>query len=82
MSHHQLKILPSHMNAVVEGAKRFEVRDNSDRGFQAGDTFELLEWEEGDIQAGYFPVLSLTSRTLSNGRIGWFLALSSGSTAG
>ncbi|NEJ15470.1 DUF3850 domain-containing protein [Rhizobium leguminosarum] len=55
MGHHQLKILPSHMNAVVQGAKRFEVRDNSDRGFQAGDTFELLEWEEGRYSSRIFP---------------------------
>jgi len=54
MCHHQLKIMPSHMDAVMSGAKRFEIRDNSDRGFQAGDTVELLEWEDGRYTARSF----------------------------
>ncbi|RDJ13290.1 hypothetical protein B5K05_09775 [Rhizobium phaseoli] len=29
MAHHQLKILPSHMNAAMDGTKRFEIRDNT-----------------------------------------------------
>lgn len=43
MAHHELKILPSFFNAVADGSKRFEIRDNSDRGFQKGDTVELIE---------------------------------------
>lgn len=41
--HHQLKILSSHFEAVIRGQKKFEIRDNSERGFQAGDTVELHE---------------------------------------
>lgn len=41
--HHQLKILSPHFEAVIRGVKKFEIRDNSDRGFQAGDIVELHE---------------------------------------
>ena len=34
---HHLKIMESFAHAVVEGRKKFEVRDNRDRGFQRGD---------------------------------------------
>jgi uncharacterized protein YqfB (UPF0267 family) len=49
--HHKLKILPSFYKAVVSGSKKFEIRDNSDRGFQCGDTVTLQEFspEENKI---------------------------------
>jgi len=34
---HELKILPAYFEAVCEGRKNFEIRNNSDRGFNAGD---------------------------------------------
>lgn len=43
MTFHQLKILPVYFIAVKEGAKTFEIRQNDDRGFQRGDTVELME---------------------------------------
>lgn len=41
--HHELKILPNFFEAVVRGEKKFEIRDNKDRGFQKGDTILLKE---------------------------------------
>lgn len=43
--HHRLKILPCYFKAVIEGKKKFEIRDNSDRGFQVGDTVTLSEFD-------------------------------------
>lgn len=42
---HKLKILPVYFKAVDRGDKRFEIRDNSDRAFQKGDTVILREFE-------------------------------------
>lgn len=47
MGHHQLKVLPCYFEAAEKGLKPFEIRDNTDRGFQRGDTVELLEYEAG-----------------------------------
>lgn len=41
--HHNLKIKTCYFEAVVAGDKRFEIRDNNDRGFQKGDTIKLRE---------------------------------------
>ena len=41
---HELKILPCYFDAVLSGRKTFEIRDNSDRGFQAGDMVMLKEY--------------------------------------
>lgn len=43
--HHELKILPCYFDAVKRGDKTFEIRDNSDRGFQKGDTITLREYD-------------------------------------
>lgn len=40
---HELKIWPQYFSAVESGLKTFEVRKN-DRGFQAGDSVQLREW--------------------------------------
>lgn len=40
---HTLKIWPQFFSRVLDGTKTFEVRNN-DRGYQAGDTVELREW--------------------------------------
>ncbi|TFZ81453.1 DUF3850 domain-containing protein [Candidatus Macondimonas diazotrophica] len=45
--HHKLKILPCYFKAVVAGDKRFEIRNNTDRGFQKGDTIAFEEIEKG-----------------------------------
>lgn len=42
---HELKIAPCYFEAVISGDKTFEIRDNSDRGFQNGDTVYLREYD-------------------------------------
>ena len=42
---HKKKILPAHFQAVREGLKTFEIRDNSDCGYQKGDTVTLQEFD-------------------------------------
>lgn len=42
---HQLKILPCHYANIVNRKKTFEIRDNTDRGFQTGDTVSLHEYD-------------------------------------
>lgn len=45
---HKLKIWPQYFDAVVEGSKTFEIRDN-DRNpkFKVGDTLSLHEFDPG-----------------------------------
>ena len=40
---HNLKILRCYFEPVLSGDKTFEIRDNSDRGFQKGDVVVLME---------------------------------------
>jgi hypothetical protein len=49
MTTHELKTWPRFFEAVVSGAKPFEVRRN-DRDFKVGDRLVLREWNE---KAGY-----------------------------
>lgn len=44
---HELKILPSHFEDVISGAKKFELR-RDDRGFKVGDELWLGEWIENE----------------------------------
>lgn len=44
--HHRIKIAPAYFEAVKEGRKNFEIRFNDDRGYQAGDTVTLCEWDK------------------------------------
>jgi ASC-1-like (ASCH) protein len=41
---HTLKIEPPYFEAILEGRKTFEIRHN-DRGYQAGDTVTLREFD-------------------------------------
>lgn len=44
---HELKIWPQYFCRIMDGTKTFEVRNN-DRGFQAGDTVLLREYNNSD----------------------------------
>lgn len=46
---HELKILPAYFEAVLSGEKTFEIRNNSDRGFQKGDIVTLIECTNGSM---------------------------------
>ena len=50
---HELKILPVYFEAVLNGDKTFEIRDNRDRGIQKGDTVQLCEVRVGTVSDGY-----------------------------
>jgi hypothetical protein len=48
---HDLKVWPPFFDALADGSKGFEVR-NDDRGFRVGDTLRLREWDPTD-SGGY-----------------------------
>jgi len=47
---HELKVVPPYFDALVSGAKTFEVRRN-DRGYQRGDLLRLREWHNETTNA-------------------------------
>lgn len=49
---HELKIEPAYFEAVLSGAKTFEIRYN-DRGYQKGDTVILKEYNPEGPMPGY-----------------------------
>jgi hypothetical protein len=52
---HELKIWPHFYEPVSQGKKTFEVRNN-DRGFNAGDTVILKEWDpSGSYEERHHP---------------------------
>lgn len=44
MAHHILKSWPSFFAAIVDGSKKHDLRDDSDRNFKTGDTILLREY--------------------------------------
>ena len=50
--HHELKTLPCFFEAVLDGRKKFEVRYNGDRSFQAADTATLHEYDKAEGYTG------------------------------
>jgi len=42
---HDLKCWPEYMDAIIDGRKRFEVRETKDRAFSVGDCLLLYEYD-------------------------------------
>lgn len=70
---HQLKILPAYFMAVLDGRKTFEIRDNNDRGFNAGDRVDMREWDPslGGSYTGRSVFCEITYVTGFNQQPGW-----------
>ncbi len=49
---HELKTWPNYFEAIKRGDKRFEIRDNSDRGFQKKDLIVFKKYDpvRGDLR--------------------------------
>lgn len=81
---HELKIWPQYFQAVADGSKTFEIREN-DRGFQKGDIVILKEWDpteviEDELSPGGILLGSYTKTVGYTGRymefvIGYVLAI-------
>jgi len=52
---HELKIWPQFYEAVKDGSKTFEVREN-DRAFQRGETVVLKEWDPTEVDYNNYPM--------------------------
>uniref|UniRef100_UPI0011A81145 DUF3850 domain-containing protein n=1 Tax=Yersinia bercovieri TaxID=634 RepID=UPI0011A81145 len=73
---HQLKILPEYYQAVIEGKKKAELREN-DRGYSIGDYLLLTEWDgECDAYTGRKVIVEVTDITLCDFAIPNFVMLS------
>lgn len=56
---HQLKIKQKYFNDIIDGIKRFEVRNN-DREFCVGDILGLNEVDEGGVETGSCTLAEVT----------------------
>ena len=56
---HQLKIKQKYFNDIIDGIKRFEVRNN-DREFCVGDILGLNEVGEGGVETGSCTLAEVT----------------------
>jgi hypothetical protein len=50
---HELKCWPNYFQAIADERKLFDIRNNTTRGFQAGDTLHLREWDPDKKLPGY-----------------------------
>lgn len=55
---HALKIYPEYFEAIRNGKKKFELRDN-DRDFHVGDYLALNEWDD-DVYTGRTELVKVT----------------------
>jgi hypothetical protein len=55
---HTMKIWKHWYNEVQSGRMTFQIRDTTDRVFQAGDTLQLQAWDQlrGEFVPGYPPL--------------------------
>lgn len=64
MREHSLKIWPEPFEAIIDGRKRFEFRQD-DRGFAVGDTLRLSEWDPSPLGSRAYPPCGYTGRRLT-----------------
>lgn len=60
---HELKIFKNYATAKINGDKLFEIRDNSDRGFQKGDLVKYIPVTrgfKGDLVVCDHPIVDKT----------------------
>ncbi len=65
---HDIKVVPPYFDALVDHSKRFEVRKN-DRGYQAGDSLILREFDASKCAYGGHKCKSGDPRCPSWGRV-------------
>lgn len=71
MTEHNLKTWPEYWQAVRDGTKTFEIRQN-DRGFKAGDRLILQEWEPGrEAYTGRYLAVEVTYITTFQQKTGF-----------
>lgn len=69
MTHHQLKTHPTPFQAVWDGLKLFEFREN-DRNFKTGDILTLLEYDQAQNSYSRRKVHALVTFCLYGGAYG------------
>lgn len=57
---HDLKINTSYFLAVLDGDKTFEIRDNTNRGFQKGDSVILREVNDLGLKSNRWVKVRIT----------------------
>lgn len=60
---HELKTWPEYFQAIMDGSKMFEIRNN-DRGFKQGDYLILKEWD---------PIKTMYTGAIISKKIGFIL---------
>ena len=72
---HELKILECYAQAKFNGDKLFEIRDNSDHGFQKGDIVTYRVVDNLGLNVNYHPLngkeYEITYVTNYNQKDGW-----------
>jgi hypothetical protein len=72
MTTHELKCWPEPFSAILDGSKRFELRNN-DRDFAVGDVLVLREWVPGEPAFGHLTghfARAVVTYILPGGRFG------------
>ena len=62
--HHDLRTLPHFFQRTWDGDKTFEIRENTDRGFQKGDSVTLKETKLHLISSVFLGEIGFTGRTI------------------
>ena len=71
MRTHMLKTWPAFYQAIIDGTKTFEVRED-DRAYAVGDTLQLCEWEPEEMSGRFTnrEAFCLVTYVMPGGRFG------------